>query len=282
MGEEERRRELPAWVLASRDRHRALARALREYARAGGGGVGLGGGRNGGYDSVTLHWDEGSTSPQEITFEAALEGDRPVIQVTLPYEIEQELAAAVFARETSDGTDRASQRNSMSEVTAFSSDSAVVQLRGTGLPLVEPEQACEACGAQGTVGRAARFSQSGEPEIHRFCERCWLEESARLKARWTHADRRARDAFFRNPGGARLESFSTVFESATWDQVEEMIEQYERAPQGKGHALQEWLRRTADALRDDRANRIGPMPWSVAMYIRQYTTRELPPDFPND
>ena len=69
----------------------------------------------------------------------------------------------------------------------------IVTLHGTGLPPREPDAQCEACGAQGTVGRAVRFEENDEiREVHRFCRTCWPEQSARYKARWEEESRPVR------------------------------------------------------------------------------------------
>src|SRR5919106_1344656 len=49
----------------------------------------------------------------------------------------------------------------------------------------EPDAWCEGCGVRGTVGRATRAGEGGEPvEEHRYCARCWPEWSAFYRARW--------------------------------------------------------------------------------------------------
>src|SRR5450759_3530691 len=92
-----------------------------------------------------------------------------------------------------------------------------IVMKPSGLPLCEGEQQCAACGARGTVGRAMRTNQSGEPtEIHRFCAQCWPENAARLEARWNEELRLARDAWWRDPSSTTAPSGGTAFESATW------------------------------------------------------------------
>src|SRR5688572_18519770 len=93
-----------------------------------------------------------------------------------------------------------------------------VSLRGTDLPLREPDATCEACNARGTVGRAVRFGEAGEMlELHRFCAACWPEERARYEARWREESRLASDAWLRDPEHApRPPSLGSSFESATW------------------------------------------------------------------
>ena len=56
--------------------------------------------------------------------------------------------------------------------------SNVVHMRGSGLPLREPVERCEACGVAGTVARALRFENEAMLELHRFCSACWPEERA--------------------------------------------------------------------------------------------------------
>jgi hypothetical protein len=83
--------------------------------------------------------------------------------------------------------------------------SNTVVMRGSDLPLREPEAVCEACGARGTVARAIRTDASGAAvETHRFCARCWPENAARLRARWDEESRVATDAWMRAPQTAQL------------------------------------------------------------------------------
>src|SRR3954467_3914544 len=91
------------------------------------------------------------------------------------------------------------------------------KLYGTKLPLREPEQQCEACGAQGTVGRAVRIADGPVLlELHRFCRSCWPEQSARYRARWAEEDRLAYEEFSRHTRSGGLATPSCAFEAATW------------------------------------------------------------------
>jgi hypothetical protein len=112
-----------------------------------------------------------------------------------------------------------------------------IVMKPTGLPLQEREQTCEACGAQGTVGRAFRSDVEGNPtEMHRFCARCWPEESARLRELWEDT---------------RSSGTGMGFESATWDHALELVRHRE--------------------LRASASEHVGEMPLEIEAFIREHS-----------
>ena len=94
--------------------------------------------------------------------------------------------------------------------------SSFVELCGSGLPPKDPAAHCDACGCVGTVSRAIRLCDGVEQQHFRFCATCWVEESARLRARWDDEDAQAQDAAFRTRDQQRRPSMGSAFESATW------------------------------------------------------------------
>lgn len=152
----------------------------------------------------------------------------------------------------------------------------IVIMRGSGLPAREPEASCEACGARGTVGRAIRTAQDGEPlEVHRFCARCWPEESARYEARWREEDRLATEAWLRSAGTVSPPTRGMTFESATWhmtlDLLTEIMREVRRRERGEDAAPRpEDLARLADEIRQQAAEMEGPMPLEVEMFLQRF------------
>lgn len=103
---------------------------------------------------------------------------------------------------------------------------STVVMRGTGLPLREPDATCESCGARGTVGRAVRTDAHGEPlEIHRFCRACWPEERARFRAQWDEEARVSAERFHREPDAPAPVPAPAGYtlEGATWHGVLELV-----------------------------------------------------------
>ncbi len=147
----------------------------------------------------------------------------------------------------------------------------MVCMVGTGLPPQEPNEVCEACGAQGTVGRAMRTDQSGAPtETHRFCAACWPEHSARYRARWEEERRLVTDAWFRAPRAARPPSGGMGFESATWHATLEFVRDIRRASQELDGRQLAGLGRLAREMAAGAADRVGDMPWEVETFIREH------------
>lgn len=75
---------------------------------------------------------------------------------------------------------------------------------------------------------------------------------------------------------------STAFESATWDDAHELLGHLREHGRTRGKAAAHDLRRFADDMFDERAARVGPMPFEVESFIRAYTARAIPPNFPKD
>jgi hypothetical protein len=155
----------------------------------------------------------------------------------------------------------------------------VVGMHGTGLPPREPDAACEACGARGTVGRAVRYGERREPlEVHRFCAACWPEERARYDARWGEQDRLAAEAWMRAPDATSAPpSMGSAFESATWhttlDLVTELWGELRRHERGDGPPEAEGLARLAAEIVARAAEMEGPMPLAVEAFVERFGPR---------
>ena len=155
----------------------------------------------------------------------------------------------------------------------------IATLHGTGLPLREPDAQCEACGAQGTVGRAVRFEENNEiREIHRFCRTCWPEQSARYKARWEEESRIATEAWMRAPRDVPpLPSVATAFEAATWHTtlgvIRELLLDLRRYERGDGPPTPEALARVAADLVEFATEVEEPMPLMIEAFIHRYGAR---------
>jgi hypothetical protein len=252
---------------------RALRASMHAWATQPG-GIATGGGHEG-YSELTFHWQTDPGRPRtELTLWADLtDDDRPVIRVSFPPGFEPRVP-------DQDQSAESATQQSASALERSDSSSSVAHMRGTGLPPVEPDQRCEACGGQGTVGRAIRFTRAGEiAEMHRFCAECWPEEQARYDARWRHQSNRERDAFLRGGVSGGWSGLSTTFESATWDVNLSMLDGLREHAMMRGKVAQRDLREYADRMFDTRNDYVGPMPFEIASFIAQYTSRTLPPDF---
>jgi hypothetical protein len=149
--------------------------------------------------------------------------------------------------------------------------SKIVHMRPSGLPLREPEQVCEECGARGTVGRAMRTDQAGAAcETHRFCATCWPEHSARLRARWNEEDRLARQAWFRDPGGAAALDRGTGFESATWHGTLDFVTLINQSLRPSQPPSPSQLSEMAAELENSAAEYVGEMPFEIALFIQTH------------
>lgn len=174
--------------------------------------------------------------------------------------------------------------------TEKSSDAKVCMIR-TGLPDVEPEQTCEACGTFGTVGRVViSFRGRTEPELHRFCERCWPEECARYEARWKHRSRNALAELFKSESETASEGTSDDnnfdqqpvmvgigFESATWhaasDHIGKFVELLEMVRGGRIPSeteLIEMALEMASEIETNMDSRVGDMPFIVSQFLAEF------------
>jgi|SRR5687768_5442993 hypothetical protein len=144
-------------------------------------------------------------------------------------------------------------------------------LYGTDLPLREPDQTCEQCGVQGTVGRAARFHDDGSIlEIHRFCRACWPEQSARYRARWMEEDRLAHERFFRSPRHGGFASPSCAFEAATWHGALDVLHQLQMQMIPHSPPSPNTLAAIAAQWKTFAAEIDEPMPLEIEMFVREY------------
>ena len=152
-----------------------------------------------------------------------------------------------------------------------------VELRGSGLPLKAPDARCDGCGGVGTVGRALRLQDGVEIAHFRFCAACWVEESARLQARWGEEDAQAQEAEFRAPSTVERPSMGSAFESATWHGARWFLEEHLypslRSPTPPtAEALQD----IAEPYRAMTPEMVGPMPYVVEEFIAQYGSPRHP------
>ena len=144
-------------------------------------------------------------------------------------------------------------------------------LYGTNLPLREPAQVCEACGAQGTIGRAARFHQDGRIlEMHRFCRACWPEQAARYRARWSDEDRAAQEAFLRSRQTGGLATPSCAFEAATWHGALEVLDHVHMRMVPHSPPSADELAAIARQWKALAAEIGEPMPFEIEMFVRQH------------
>ncbi|MEO7997309.1 MAG: hypothetical protein ABI852_07685 [Gemmatimonadaceae bacterium] len=168
--------------------------------------------------------------------------------------------------------------------------SATVCFGGTGLPLVEPDQTCEACGTLGTVGRVVLTVRGRtEQEIHRFCESCWPEESARYDARWKHHHLNMLDELFEVDSDAVGEQTGNRsrdqdalmvgigFESATWhgtaEYVERFVELLQMVRSGSVPTLAELMEagvEMAHEIESSMGERVGKMPFRVMHFLQEF------------
>ena len=146
-----------------------------------------------------------------------------------------------------------------------------VELRGTGLPPKDPDALCDACGGVGTVGRAMRFQDDVEIQHFRFCVTCWVEESARLRARWEEEDAQAQEAAFRTRSVGTQPSMAMAFESATWHGARRYLkEQLHPSLRSATPPTEAALQRIADQYRSMAPEMVGPMPYVIEVFIAEY------------
>jgi hypothetical protein len=142
------------------------------------------------------------------------------------------------------------------------------------LPPKDPDARCDGCGSVGTVGRALRFQDGVEIHHFRFCASCWVEESARLQARWEEENAQAQDTFLRTRGVAIQPSMACTFESATWHRARRYVKEHlhpslRSATSPTAATLQE----LADRYRAMAPEMVGPMPYVVELFIAEYGSK---------
>jgi len=229
----------------------AVSRALNEWARTNPRGMRTGGGSSGGFDHIQLHTRPDPREPEvQLTLRAQLVDGRPVIVVS--------------HSPTRSDAQRPGRRESVVAFGRVGDDGGAVSGR-------DPGAVCEACGATGTVGRAARTDASGSvAEMHRFCAACWPEQSARYRARWEEEDRRRRDAFFRDRAPAAGPGPGMWFESATWHGTLELVRQIERTMIAPLPPAADDLAQLAAEIREQASAFEGEMPLEVESFLRRY------------
>ena len=140
------------------------------------------------------------------------------------------------------------------------------------MPPREPDALCDACGARGTIGRAMRTDAQGTPtEIHRFCARCWPERAAQLQARWSEERRLATEAWMRAPESVpQPPAMGAAFESASWHEALTFVREVNRTLRSTEPPSAEDLADIAAELRTLAADREGPMPLEIEVFIQAY------------
>jgi hypothetical protein len=151
-------------------------------------------------------------------------------------------------------------------------------MRPTGLSVSEPPAERESCGRRGTVGVATRTDADGMPlEVHRFCESCWPEQAARLRARWDEETRLLLEGWIRQtPGSRQPPARGAVFESATWHQSLEFVRMINLALKRGDKIDGADLRQIARDIERDALSgeRVGQIPLEVEVFMR---THGVPP-----
>ena len=146
-----------------------------------------------------------------------------------------------------------------------------VALHGSGLLPKDPDARCDECGHLGTVGRALRLQDGVEIQHFRFCAACWVEESARLDARWHEEDAEAQDVAFRARSVGHQPSMGSAFESATWHGARRFVQEHLypslRSATPPSAAS---LREIAEQYRAMAPEMVGPMPYIIELFIAEY------------
>jgi hypothetical protein len=151
-----------------------------------------------------------------------------------------------------------------------------IAITGSDRPLIEPDAACEGCGARGTVGRATRGDVgSAQIEEHRFCADCWPEWSAFYRARWQEQRRRASSEWHDRPPEARdaapPPASAVWFESATWHGVIDFVQKMTlQARFYRDPPNAEVMARFAADIRAQAPSKVGPMPREVRSFLAEY------------
>jgi len=233
---------------------RHFARVLTVWAKAPERGCRGNGGADASLSRIQLHWRPDPCGPDShLTLEATSADGRPAIRIT--------------TSEPAPDDPRSGQRVVVPIGPRTTSDSE------SAPPGRDAEAMCEACGAVGTIGRAVRTHPGGEPvETHRFCNKCWPEESARYRARWTEEDRLATERFMRqrNPSGGAGPGMQ--FEAATWHEPLKFVREIERALRESVNLSPQDLDEIANDLRRVAPHLDGEMPWEVEAFLHRFGT----------
>jgi hypothetical protein len=224
---------------------REITAALKAWANAETRGSSAAGG-DGQYSYLQFSYRPDSQSPEtQLTFRALLVDGRPAIVVDLPSTSETSLLPKART-------------------------SAVAFSAASDPPLREPDAICEACQRKGTVGRAVRTDSAGAPtETHRFCARCWPEESARYRARWEEEDRLSMESFFRGERETGPTS-GTVIGAATWHSTLEFVREIQRSMTPWTPPSTKDLQEIAEQFREMAAQTDEAMPFEVQAFIHQH------------
>lgn len=253
-------------TLQEMKREQEIGREIRDFFRAwtqsrsnGAGSGGLGP-TTYQYLDFTYRQDEGSPEVR-LAFYANQHEGHPVIHVVLPSDRDASAAPKDF-------------QQTNGETSSSSSDASVsvTPIYETIPDTREPDAVCEGCGVVGTIGRATRTHESGTPsETHRFCSKCWVEQSARYRARWDEERRVSRDAHRRSrTSGPSGPSYWSSFESMTWHGVLELLSAFRKHMQERGPIPATHLTELATLYRNNAHKFEGEMPYEVELFINQY------------
>lgn len=229
----------------------AFLHELMRWANARQRGCRTGGAFPDAVGSIQLHHRPDPQAPEvQLTFAPAIVDGRPVIQVRLPE------TARPFAAPSSGYAGR-----------------QFAVMSGSGLPLPEPEQVCEACGTLGTVGRVVYNDGRGAVrQLYRFCAECWPEEAARHRARWEETQRRAQDATFASDSTSDHAPLGGIaFEGASWHAALELVREIERTMHPQPPPSREDLAAFAAELREQTSHLEGPVPFEVRAFVQRYS-----------
>lgn len=142
-----------------------------------------------------------------------------------------------------------------------------------GYGMKDPTAPCDACGTTGTVGRAIKCQDGVEVFHGRYCADCWLEESARLGARWAEEANLASEELFCSSGPNQVSppSVCTALGAATWHGIRDHIRDRILPCQGSERPLSaEDLATLAGVYRTIAPEIVGRMPSLVEDFIATY------------
>lgn len=247
-------------------KEREIGQKIREFFRAWAqsrsGGAGSAGEGPHAYQYLDFQFRPNDESPQvRLAFYANMHEGQPVIHVVLPPD--PSASAATGDVQTIDGQISAPPADTSVSVTPLFAD--VPDTR-------EHDAICEGCGTIGTIGRATRTHESGShTETHRFCANCWVEQSARYRARWDEERRISWDAHRRSQiSGPSGPSYWSSFESSTWHGVLDLVTEVARHISERGPIPVTQLSALAELYKQNAHRFEGEMPLDVELFIKQY------------
>jgi hypothetical protein len=151
------------------------------------------------------------------------------------------------------------------------SPSSISLIYGTGLPVREPDRSCAACGAQGTIGRAVRFTHEGNiREMYRFCSTCWSDQRAHYRKKWTEESRREYERFAIEHPTRDWSDPPMAFEGASWHNALELLGQVQGRRRPGAPTSRSALAVLALQFKRLAADIDEPMPPEIEELVRTY------------